>query len=157
MSTLLASPNGGSVVLGLSNGQGFILSTTNTIINQGTGSIVATPLRLTFAESGTTITTSGMVQPVFLDQSAGAGTYSMPVSPPDGQTLICVDTGNVTVGQGGSWLNYAPTFAVVGGTLIQDPNASGTYSATSVSAIAQNGGVVIFQYGATENAWFVVG
>jgi hypothetical protein len=111
------------------------------------GGAPTAPQRLTFAMSGTALVASGADQPVLIDQSGGQGTYPLPATPADGQTFSVKDPT-------GAWATHPPILTVTGGRKIELPTASGTYSTTSATALAQAGGEWTLLYGATENTWY---
>jgi hypothetical protein len=130
-------------------GSNALITTDGTTVYGPSSSVVQ---RLNFGTTGTSIVGIGTDTTVFLDQSAGQGTYPMPVGCVDRQRITLIDSVTTT---GGSWGTHPPILSVTGGTKIQNSASIGTYSTTSTTVEAIGGNSISYTYGLAENAWFL--
>lgn len=105
-------------------------------------------VRYSHANSGTPFPaqTSTNIQ-IFVDTSGGAVTVPLPASLIDGTSIIASDDSNP-----GAWGTTQPGFTASGGTLINNPNDSGTYGA-SVSPPAISGNKVQWTFNAVKGLY----
>jgi hypothetical protein len=134
---------------GIIVGGNALISTDGTTVYGPSASAVQ---RLNYASTGTAIVAVGFDTTVFIDQSAGQGTYPMPTGTVDKQKVTLVDSVTTT---GGSWATHPPILSVTGGVKIANSGAVGTYSTTTTTAEAVGGNSLTYTYGLAENAWFL--
>jgi hypothetical protein len=123
----------------------------------GSSPAFTAPIRLTFSSSPFTAAIVDSLQQYFYDTSGGASILNFPIS------SSIVDGFRLSIKNNtGSWGTQSLTVKSTDGSTIEDPEAlggspAGTYVTGSTGVVlSAPGGGISYEYGATENTWFVV-